>query len=195
MVDQTTRDAALKQQDINIANRNGLLKDSEAATNAGATARQYLTAAQAIMASKGAPVTGLYGTVANQVSRAFGGINSTNYQEVAKYLANAAAQQAQASFPNATQSEVHMQFNEMSPNVSMNDDTIKDLLSTNIRNIDYTTKSAGRVKNYLDNANDPQNFAKWNQKYYPRDKLVNSTRTASGPNGRKLYLVNGQWVP
>lgn len=195
VTDQLSRDAAVRQQDINIASRTALLKDSEAATNAGAMARQYLTAAQAIMNSKGAPVTGLYGPIANQVSRAFGTINSTNYQEVAKYLGNAAAQQAQANFPNATQSEVHMQFNEMSPNVSMNDDTIKDLLATNLRNTDYMTQSAARVKNYLDSGNDPQNFAKWNQKYYPRDKLVNATRSATGPNGQKLYLVNGRWVP
>jgi hypothetical protein len=194
VTDQLNREAAQKQQAINIANRSALLKESEAATNAGSTAMQYLKAAKSIMDSKGATV-GAYGGLLTSASRWMGGgPQSTNYQELAKYLGNAAAQQAQANFPNATQSEVHMQFNELSPNVQMDDSTIKKLLNTNIRSTDYALKSANRVKSYLDSGNDPQNFSKWNQKYYDREKVVNS-QTATGPNGEKLYLVNGKWVP
>jgi hypothetical protein len=194
VVDQTTRDAALKQQDINIANRNALLKDSEAATNAGATAMQYLKAAKSIMDSKGATV-GAYGSLLTSASRWMGGgPQSTNYQELAKYLGNAAAQQAQGNFPNATQSEVHMQFNELSPNVGMDDATIKKLLNTNIRSTDYALKSASRVKDYLAQGNEPTNFAKWNQKYYDRDKYVNAP-AATNAQGERMYLVNGKWVP
>jgi len=194
VVDQTTRDAALKQQDLNIGNRNALLKDSEAATNAGATAMQYLKAAKSIMDSKGATV-GAYGSLLTNASRWMGGgPQSTNYQELAKYLGNAAAQQAQANFPGATQSEVHMQFNELSPNVSMDDATIKKLLNTNIRSTDYALKSASHVKDYLAQGNEPTNFAKWNQKYYDRDKLVNAPM-ATNAQGQRLYFVNGKWVP
>lgn len=181
VVDQTTRAAAMKQQDLNIANRQKLLADSEQATAASATALQYLNAAKAIMESKGAPVTGLYGPIANQISRAFGGIDSTNYQEVVKYLGNAAAQQAQANFPNATQSEVHMQFNELSPNVSHNDEAIKDLLNTNIRSMKYTADSAKRAKSFVDWGNDPINFEKWNQSYYPRDRIINTPSEGAVP--------------
>jgi len=59
---------------------------------------------------------------------------------VGEISGHAAAQQAQANFPGATQSEVHMQFNELSPNVSMDDATIKKLLNTNIRSTDYALK-------------------------------------------------------
>jgi len=194
VVDQTTRDAALKQQDLNIANRNALQKESEAATNAGATAMQYLKAAKSIMDSKGATV-GAYGSLLTNASRWMGGgPQSTNYQELAKYLGNAAAQQAQANFPGATQSEVHMQFNELSPNVSMDDATIKKLLNTNIRSTDYALQSASHVKDYLAQGNEPTNFAKWNQKYYDRDKLVNAPM-ATNAQGQRLYFVNGKWVP
>lgn len=194
VTDQLNRDAALKQQDLNIANRNQLQKDSEAATNAGATAMQYLKAAKSIMDSKGATV-GAYGGLLTSASRWMGGgPQSTNYQELAKYLGNAAAQQAQGNFPNATQSEVHMQFNELSPNVSMDDATIKKLLNTNIRSTDYALKSASRVKDYLAQGNEPMNFAKWNQRYYDRDKLVNAP-AATNAQGVKMYFVNGKWVP
>lgn len=185
----------LQNQTITQGAAAKLKADSDQAVPAAASALQYMTAAKAILQSKGAPVTGLYGPAANLVSRTFGGVNSSNYQEVAKYLGNAAAQNAKANFPNATQSEMGMQFNELSPNVSMNDDTINDLLSTNIRGAKYVMDTANRTKPYVDSGNDPQNFEKWNQKYYPREKLVNATRTATGPNGQKLYLVNGKWAP
>lgn len=192
--DQLSRDAAMKQQDLNISNRNALLKESEAATNAGATAMQYLKAAKSIMDSKGATV-GAYGSLLTSASRWMGGgPQSTNYQELAKYLGNAAAQQAQANFPSATQSEVHMQFNELSPNVSMDDATIKKLLNTNIRSTDYGLKSASHVKDYLAKGNEPTNFAKWNQTYYDRDKLVNAPM-ATNAQGERLYFVNGKWAP
>jgi len=190
------------QSPTDLANKNAiqakarqLQDDADAATAAAATSLQYMNAAKAIMQSKGAPVTGLYGGAVAAASKAIGGIDSTNYQEAAKYLGNAAAQLAKGNFPNATQSEMGMQFNELSPNLKMNDATINDLLSTNIRGARYVIGTANRAKEYVDAGNNPLNFEKWNNNYYPRDKLVNATKTASGPGGRKLYLVNGQWSP
>ena len=195
MVDQTSKQAALDQQGINIKSRAALLTDSEQAVPAASSALQYLNAAKSIMDSKGATV-GAYGGLLTGASKILGGgPQSTNYQELAKYLGNAAVQSGKANFPNATQSEVGLQLTELSPSKEMNEDTINNLLSTNIRSAKYTISSANRAKSYLDNGNDPQNFEKWNQDYYPRDKLVNATRTATGPNGEKLYRVNGQWVP
>jgi len=50
------------------------------------------------------------------------------------------------------------------------------------------------VKDYLAQGNEPTNFAKWNQKYYDREKLVNAPM-ATNSQGQRLYFVNGKWVP
>ena len=179
-----------------------LSKDADSVTNTSAMSLQYLKAAQSIMASKGATV-GAYGNVVAQAERLVPGapkVDASNYQQLAKYLSNAAAQTAKASFPAATQQEMGMQFEEMSPNVKMTDATISDLLSTNIRAARYTIDSANRAKAYVGNdqypLNNPINFEKWNQQYYPREKIVNADQVATNKaTGQRLYHIGGQWVP
>jgi hypothetical protein len=187
----TASPAAVDQQHDTVASRKQILRDSEDATNAGASSLQYLQAAKAIMDSKGKPVTGLNGPIAKQISSAYGGVNATNYQEVAKYLGNAAVQSGKANFPNATQSEVGLQLNELSPSLTQTDGAISDLLDANIRSSRYTVDSANRVKSYLDAGGDPQNFHKWNQNYYPREKLINQPSAPPAGTIRGGYKFNG----
>ncbi len=173
--------AALEQQKVTVDSRTHLLKDSQDATTASATALQYLKAAKSIMDSKGATV-GAYGGLLTQASRALGGgPQSQNYQELAKYLVNAAVQSGKANFPNATQSEVGLQLNELSANKDMDAPTINDILDTNIRNSQYTLDTAKRANTYLDKGKDPQKFATWNQQYYPREKIVNTPTEGAVP--------------
>lgn len=185
---------ALARQKASLDSATQLKKDSDDAVSGASSAMQYLKAAKSIMDTKGATV-GAYGGLVSQASRflPFGGTDATNYQEVAKYLGNAAVQAGRANFPNATQSEVGLQLGELSPNVKMTDDAVNDLLATNLRSSRYTLDSANRAKAYLDANRDPQNFEKWNQSYYPRDKLVNAQASATGKNGQKIYYVNGRW--
>lgn len=170
------------------------------ATSSAATSNQYLKAAQDILDSKGAAM-GAYGGLIAGASQylPLGHTDATNYQEVSKYLVNAAVQAGKVSFANPTQSEVGLQTGEMSPNKTMTDDALHNLVRTGIRANNFVMDSGNRVEGYLGSGavpnNDPQNFEKWNQKWFPRDKMVNATRTASGPNGQKLYLVNGKWTP
>lgn len=194
---------ALETQRTNLANATKLLNDTDSATAVAATTLQYIRAAQSIMQSQGATV-GAYGRLLADASRYAGPftgkVDSTNYQELAKYLGNAAAQSAKANFPAATQQEVGMQFEEMSPNVKMNADTINDLLAVNARVAANVIENGKRARAYIGDpqnpTNQPLNFQKWAQKYFPVDKIANADATAINPKtGQKLYHINGQWVP
>lgn len=177
----TATPASLDQQKVTVESRAHLLKDSQDATTASAAALQYLNAAKSIMDSKGATV-GAYGGLLAKASRVLGGgPQSQNYQELAKYLGNAAVQSGKANFPNATQSEVGLQLNELSANKDMDAPTINDILDTNIRNSQYALDTAKRVNTYLDKGKDPQKFATWNQQYYPREKIVNTPTEGAVP--------------
>jgi hypothetical protein len=117
-----------------------------------------------------------------------------------------------------TQSEVGLQLNELSPSVHMTEDTINDLLNTNIRNAQYTIASANRVPAYLakrpdGSKNDAQYFNQWNEAHFSRAAAVNQgngqSKTQAGGmpdpaanrgrvirNGNQRLISNGQaWVP
>lgn len=173
-----------------IKAREDLLDDSQKATDAASQSLQYLKAAQQIMQSKGAPVTGLFGPAAAQISRVWGGVNATNYQEVAKYLGNAALATAKQTYgARMTQSEVKLQLNELSPSTHMTPDATNNLLDTNMRSAQYTVDSARRANAYLKAGNDPQTFAQWNQQYFPRENVVNKPSSGMAPPpGALAYL-------
>lgn len=165
----------LAQQKITAQARANLMQQSQLATQTAAQALTYLKAAQEIMTNKGRmPRVGWGGAAYNQVTRIFGGVNSTNYQQVVKYLNNAALQLARQQYgANMSTAEVHLQLNDMSPHASQTPAAINALLAENIRNAQYAINSAARVRPYLHAGNDPQSFAEWNQKFFPQQEIVN----------------------
>jgi hypothetical protein len=168
------------QAKANVVARNTLKTDSDDATKAAAQAQTYLQAAKSIMDSKGANV-GAYGGLVAKASALLPGqsVDATNYQEVAKYLGNAALANARGIYGNRmTQSEVGLQLNELSPSVHMTDSAIANLLNTNLRASQYTIDSAKRVVPYLSAGNDATNFGKWNQQYFDQGKTVNASSPA-----------------
>ena len=94
----TPSPAQLEQAKVTVGARTDLLSNAQDATNTGAQALQYMQAARAIMESKGAPVTGPLGALVAKASSVFGGVDATNYQEVAKYLGNSAIQAGKGNF-------------------------------------------------------------------------------------------------
>jgi hypothetical protein len=179
------------QRKATVQARTDLLKDSADATATAATALQYTQAAQAIMASKGAPITGPLGTIVAQASRVFGGIDATNYAEVAKYLGNAALQGAKQAYGSRmSTSEVQLQLNELSPSVHMTSDAINNLLAQNAKSAQYTLGSAQLTRKYLAAGGDPQQFAEWREKYWSRSQTVNQQAPANAsPPGRGASSV------
>ena len=80
-----------------------------------------------------------------------------------------------------TQSEVQLQLNEMNPSLhSMTPTAVGELVNENARNAQYAIDSATRAPKYVAAGGDPQQFAQWNQKYFPRQTVVNAGITG-GP--------------
>lgn len=181
----------LKSNNDLIAARNGartdLLKDSSDATNTAAQALTFTKAAQAIMASNG-NVAGLGADTRAQISRAMQaagwskGVDATNYQELSKYLGNAALQGAKQSYGSKmTESEVKLQMEQLSPEATKTPDAINNLLNTNAKNLQYTLDTAKRVKPYLASGNDPQSFAQWNDSHFNRSGAVLGSAAQAKP--------------
>lgn len=210
---QSATPGQIDQQKAVVASRAELFKDSQTATQAASQALQYLSAAQAVLDSGGRVPSGLTASAQNLISRALqgvgGGSYATKYQEIAKFLSNAALQNARALYGSRmTQTEVRLQLEEMNPNVEMTPTALRALVTDNMRQAQYTLQSARRVRPYLAAGNDPQSFSEWNQQYWPAEQAVTrgaepaqpyaptggAVPTATGPGGQKLYLRNGQWV-
>lgn len=203
---RTPTPAELDQQKVTVGARTDLLSNAQDATNTGGQQLQYLKAAKAIMDSKGAPVVGPMGALVAKFTAPFGGVDATNYTEAAKYLSNSAIQAGKGNFGKGmTQNDVSMQKDELSPSVHMPEAALNNLIDSGIRNTQYGMDSAKRVRAYLATGGDPQSFAQWNDKHFSRSDIVNAPKpvqasaagvqTATGPNGQKLYLRNGQWAP
>jgi hypothetical protein len=178
--------------------RKGILTDAQDATSTASQSLQYLNAAKAIMDNKGANV-GAYGGLVAQASRFLPGqsVDATNYQEVAKYLGNAALANAKAVYgQRMTQSEVGLQLNELSPSTKMTPDAITNLINTNARSAQYTIDSAQRTRAYLASGGDPQQFSSWNEKYFPRSAAVNAApaQSAGAKTVTRTGILNGHKV-
>jgi hypothetical protein len=168
--------AALEESKNVTAAKNELIKKSNEDISSASQAQAYLTAAQRIMASKGAPATGLPGSIVNQISRLYGGIDATNYQEVAKYLGNAALQGAKQTYgARMTQKEVDLQLHELSPSTAMTPDAINNLLVQMKKNAQYAIAAGSHAKKYLAAGNDPRQYEDYLNHYYPRDEFVNGS--------------------
>jgi hypothetical protein len=198
-VDQVGLQNAKDLQKARTETATNLQQDAEQASQNAGSALQFAQAAKNIMDSKGAPTVGLTGNIAKTISSVFGGVDATNYQEVAKYLGNLAVQSGKGNFPHATEKENMVQFNDLSPSVKQTGDALNDLLSTNIRNLQYTLDTANRTTDYLDPKynNDPQKFFRWNQNHYPRADAVNpppeAPETGKSKSGRDIVKINGRW--
>lgn len=178
---RTQTPAELDQTKVTVAARTDLLSNAQDATNTGSQALQYMKAAQAIMESKGAPITGPLGGLVAKLTSPFGSVDATNYQEAAKYLGNSAIQAGKGNFGKGmTQNDVQLQKDELSPSVHMTDAALKDLLDSGIKNTQYTMDSAKRVRAYLATGGDPQSFAQWNDKHFSRSDAVNTPKLAAG---------------
>jgi hypothetical protein len=161
--------------------RTSLLKDSQDSISQNQQALQYMQAAKTLLDHPEALKTGPIAKLWAQASAAFPGqhIDANNYQEVSKYLMNAAIKQGQGNFTRGlTDKDTSLQTQVLSPNADMTGKAARDLLEGNIRNTQFSLDSANRVKKYLAAGGDPQQYADWNNKFFNRSALVN------GPEGK-----------
>jgi len=182
-----------KAYDNNVGNAQALKSESDTATMAAGQAMTFLKAAQDILDSKGAH-TGAYSKLIASAGRWVPGVNvpqTSNYQELAKYLGNAAIQTARATFPKLTQKEVFLQLEHLSPSPNMDEPAVRQMIKTGAGMAQYTLDSAKRVGAYLRMGNDPSRFRVWNQQYWPQEDIVNAaapeTKKASASAATKSY--------
>ena len=213
--DQETLAANTDQAKANIAARQTLKTESDQSVAAAAQAQTYLQAAKSIIDSKGTTV-GAYGGLLSKASALIGDYkgDASNYQELTKYLNNAAIAAAKGNYGSGlTEKELELQLTGASPSVDKTSGALSDLVNANLRNTKYTLDTAGRVVPYLAAGNDPTNFRKWNQQYYNQASAVNapaappkSTGATSPPagapqegasaiskSGKPLVFQSGHW--
>lgn len=145
---------------------------SDTATSSGA-ALQYAQAAKAILDSKGKPVTGPAGAYIKWASSIVGTPDASNYETLAKQLGNLAIQSGKGNFPNATQKEVGLQVEQLSPSVTQTAAGLRNLLDETIRINQYAKNSATLAIDYIDRGGVALRFGDWNEKYNPRAAAVN----------------------
>jgi hypothetical protein len=176
----TASTAVSNQVDATSATRLALQKDAEDTAQTAGASLQFAKAAKQIMDSQGAPITGLFGPAAKAISSVFGGVDATNYQEVAKYLGNLSVQNSKSNFSHTTDKNTGIQFEQLNPSTANTPTALSDLLDSNVRIGQYTLDTANRVTGYLDPKTyngDPQKFFRWNQEHYPRAEMVNPADT------------------
>jgi hypothetical protein len=199
----TPSDAVVNQMKQTSESRAKLQDDAESTAQSSAAALQYAQAAKQIMDSKGAPTVGLLGPMMKTITGVFGGVNATNYQEVAKYLGNLAVQTGKGNFSNTTDKNTALQFEQLNPSTANTEDALNGLLSSNIRTNQYALDTANRATGYLDPKynGDPQKFFRWNQEHYPRADVINAADPKSATEGalsvtkggRPMAFTNGKW--
>jgi hypothetical protein len=92
-----------------------------------------------------------------------------DYQEIAKYLGNAALQSGKGIFAKMTQMESKMLINELSPAPGMQPNAMRDRISKGAKMAQYTLDSAKRVPAYLHSGKDANQFETWNQEHFPME--------------------------
>lgn len=205
---QEQQSANVDAQKANIASAQTLKTQSDQAVAAAASAQTYLQAAKAIIDSKGAAV-GAYGGLVAKASAFVGDYkgDASNYQELAKYLNNAAIAAAKGNYGSGlTEKELELQLTGASPSVDKTPGALKDLVEENLRNSKYTLDTANRVVPYLKAGNDPTNFNKWNQSTWNQSAAVNKptqAQAASGgategaksmsKSGKPIVFAGGHW--
>jgi hypothetical protein len=190
------------QQDIydnNVADKRALKKETSTDTQVAALSNTYLQAAKDIMASpEGAAATGKWGNLISQGAKWAGGAGITqasSNQELAKFLGNAASQQAKAVFgSNMSTAEVTLQKEELSPNTALTPDAINEMIRKNMAINQYRKDSAIRASGYLTKGGDPTKFPQWNEHFAPMSDAINvpgGTTAATGTKAAATSTYNG----
>jgi len=90
-----------------------------------------------------------------------------DYQEIAKYLGQAALQSGKGVFAKMTQKEAEWMKNELNPSAGMDPGAMKDMISKGAMVAQYSLDSAKRVPAYLHAGKDANQFPSWNQEHFP----------------------------
>jgi hypothetical protein len=103
-----------------------------------------------------------------------------DYQEIAKYLGQAALQSGKGIFAKMTQQEAQMITKQLNPSPGMDPDAMRDMIAKGAKVAQYSLDSAKRVPAYLNSTKDATQFNTWNQKHFPME--TETQPTTAKPN-------------
>jgi hypothetical protein len=164
--------------------RNALAKNTSQGVGAAAAALTMYKAAQDVLA-KGNYDGGAWNAELAKFSRWLpaGWQNhlTGDYQEVAKYLGNAALQAGKGIFASMTEKESEAIMHDLNPSPGMDPGALRDMISRGLNTAQYSLDSAKRVPQYLRAGKDANAFGTWNQTHFPMETATQPTpKTGAG---------------
>jgi len=165
---------AAAQAEVGTA-RKETFQDTQKLISANQQSLTFYRAAQQIMSNSTAFTPGAYASVLQEAKRwipGYDSLDTSNYQEVAKYLSNAALQSASQIFPKMTDTAKKLALTTLNPNTAQNPTAVKNMITTNMANSQYLIDTAGRFRKYNMAGNDPRSFYDWNRQYFPQESVV-----------------------
>lgn len=189
-IGHTPPPSVLEDMKNQTAARNNLAKDSSQGIGASAAALTMYKAAQDVLA-KGNYDGGAWNAELAKYSKwlpaGWQNHMTGDYQEIAKYLGNAALQSGKGIFAKMTQMEAKMLLNELSPAPGMDPTAMRDMIAKGSKIAQYSVDSAQRVPAYLHAGKDANQFQSWNQEYFPMETetKVTPVKPNAGVNPQK----------
>ena len=150
--------------------RNQLAKDSSQGVGAASAALTMYKAAQDVLA-KGNYDGGAWNAELAKYSKwlpaGWQNHMAGDYQEIAKYLGNAALQAGKGIFSKMTEKESDTVMHDLNPSPGMDPTALRDMIARGAKTAQYSLDSANRVPAYLSKSKDANQFGTWNQRHYP----------------------------
>lgn len=166
-----------------------LKKTWDSGVTAAQTAQTFYKAAQDILDSKGASA-GKWSSVVAHAASWVPGLDApaaTNYQELAKYLGNAALQAGKQIFPKMTDKASALSLEKLNPAPNMTEPAIRNMIGLGNRMSQYAIDGSQKVGAYLRAGGDAQRFTTALNKYYPMPGIVNSKEGAATTTTTQKY--------
>jgi hypothetical protein len=158
--------------------RNSLAKDSSQGVGASAAALTMYKAAQDVLA-KGNYDGGAWNAELAKYSRwlpaGWQNHMTGDYQEIAKYLGNAALQSGKGIFAKMTEKESDTIMHDLNPSPGMDPNALHDMIARGAKTAQYSLDSAKRVPAYLHASKDANQFGTWNQTHFPMETETQPT--------------------
>jgi hypothetical protein len=163
--------------------RNALARDSSAGVGASAAALTMYKAAQDVLA-KGNYDGGAWNAELAKYSKwlpaGWQNHMTGDYQEIAKYLGNAALQSGKGIFAKMTEKESEAVMHDLNPSPAMDPAALREMIARGAKTAQYSLDSAKRVPAYLAARKDANQFGTWNQTHFPME--TETKPTVAKPN-------------
>lgn len=182
-IGQTPPPAVAEDMKNQTTARNELAKTANQGVGSAAAALTMYKAAQDVLA-KGNYDGGAWNAELAKYSKwlpaGWQNYMTGDYQEIAKYLGNAALQSGKGIFAKMTEKESEAVMHDLNPSPGMDPGALKEMIARGAKTAQYSLDSAKRVPAYLHLGNDANQFNSWNQERFPME--TETKPTAAKPN-------------